>query len=157
MAKLERSRAARNGLPVRLYRYNGTGEDIHHGATGTLEDVRRRAVTRHLESAPDISPGPEWYRELAAEAEDPPRPALTVIPLPAPAPARVPALAFIPPDSDGQAETAAARDRYQAAMALAGPPEPGAPPAPPPVTAASRCGQCGYLTTAAGHRVMCDG
>jgi hypothetical protein len=25
-----------------------------------------------------------------------------------------------------------------------------------PVTAASRCGGCGYLTTAAGHRVMCD-
>jgi hypothetical protein len=40
--------------------------------------------------------------------------------------------------------------------ALAAVPEPGPAPAPPPVTPASRCGRCGYLTTAAGHRVACD-
>ncbi len=28
-------------------------------------------------------------------------------------------------------------------------------PAPPPVAAARWCGRCGYLTTAAGHQVMC--
>jgi hypothetical protein len=53
-------------------------------------------------------------------------------------------------DGDELTETAAARDRYQAAM-----PEPAPLPEPPPVTPASRCGRCGYLTTAAGHRVMC--
>ena len=77
---------------------------------------------------PDISPGPEWYRELR--------------------------------EDDQLAELAAERDRYQAAMAVAREPEPapGPDPAPrtPPITAASRCGRCGYLTTAAGHRVMCD-
>src|SRR6266704_494207 len=53
------------------------------------------------------------------------------------------------------AELAGTCDRYQAAMAAV--PEPRAPdPLPPPVTAASRCGRCGYLTSAAGHRVMCD-
>jgi hypothetical protein len=56
-------------------------------------------------------------------------------------------------DSDEIDEAAAARDRYQAAMAAV--PE-SRIPEPPPATAASRCKQCGYLTTAAGHRVMCD-
>lgn len=46
-----------------------------------------------------------------------------------------------------------APDASPPGLAAAGP-EP--PAAPPPVTAASRCGRCGYLTTAAGHRVMCD-
>lgn len=67
-----------------------------------------------------------------------------------------PGAGWDPPDGDELAELAAARDRYQAAMAAVPGPEPGPPPAPPPVTAARRCGRCGYLTTAAGHRVMCD-
>jgi len=56
------------------------------------------------------------------------------------------------PDGDELAELDAARGRYQAALAAV--PEP-YPPARPPVTAASRCGRCGYLTAAAGHRVTC--
>ena len=57
-------------------------------------------------------------------------------------------------DGDEMAELTAARDRCQDALAAV--PEPGPPPAPPPVTLAGRCGRCGYLTTAAGHRVACD-
>jgi hypothetical protein len=34
-------------------------------------------------------------------------------------------------------------------------PEPDPPPAPPSVTAPARCRRCKYLTTSAGHRVMC--
>ena len=54
-------------------------------------------------------------------------------------------------DNAELAEVTATRDRYQAAMAAAPEPDP-----PPPVTAGSRCRRCGYLTTAAGHKVMCD-
>ena len=55
------------------------------------------------------------------------------------------------------AELDAERDRYQAAMAaVPAPRKPDPAPAPTPVAAASRCRRCGYLTTSAGHRVMCD-
>jgi hypothetical protein len=159
--ELERSGAARNGLPgFRPYVYKGTGEDIYHGAAGYLDDVRRRAVTRHEESMPDTGPGPEWYRELAEEtgASPDPAPAASVspAPVPAPAPPRAPS-AWLALDGDELAELAAARERNQAALTAV--PAPGPLPAPPAVTPASRrrrCRRCGYLTTAAGHRVMCD-
>lgn len=80
------------------------------------------------EVAPDPAPGYEWYRELNEDQE--------------------------------QAELEAERDRYQAAMAAVHEPDP--LPAPPePVAAvpapAKRCKDCGYLTTAVGHKVACDG
>lgn len=60
-----------------------------------------------------------------------------------------PGAGWDPPDGDELAELTAARDRWQAAQAALD-------AAPPPVTPASRCRRCGYLTTASGHRVMCD-
>ena len=54
---------------------------------------------------------------------------------------------------DEMAELDAERDRYQAAMAAV--PEPRAPE-PPPVAAVTRCRRGRYLTTSAGHRVMCE-
>ena len=58
------------------------------------------------------------------------------------------------PEDQELAELDAERDRYQAAVPE--PREPDPAPAPTPVAAASRCRRCGYLTTSAGHRVMCD-
>lgn len=49
------------------------------------------------------------------------------------------------------AELDAARDRNQETMAAVQ--YPGRVPLP---VTASRCGRCGYLTTAAGHQVTCD-
>jgi len=136
---------ASDALPFRPYVYKGTGEDIYKGARGYLDDVRRQAAARHEESAPDIGRGPEWYRELADGDTAPPAPVLAPVPVPALA------LPAAGPDGDELAEPDAARGRYQAA--LAGVPEPA--PAPPPVTTTARCGRCGYLTAAAGHRVTC--
>ena len=150
-----RSRMARisDELPFRPYVYNGTGQDIYRGAVGHLDDVRRRAAARHQESVPDIGPGPEWYRERAAGDEDLPA-AMPVSAPPAAVRTPAPALALVPALDDELAELAAARDRYQAVLAALDGPAPQA--APPPVTAASRCGRCGYLTSAVGHRVACD-
>jgi hypothetical protein len=156
--ELERSGAARNGLPgFRPYVYRGTGEDIYDGAVGYLDDVRRRAVTRHEESMPDAGPCPEWYRELAEETGASPDPASAVsappAPAPAPAPPRAPS-AWLALDGDELARLAAACERNQAALTAVPGPDP--LPAPPAVTPASRCRRCGYLTTAADHKVACD-
>jgi hypothetical protein len=145
-----RSKMARisDTLPFRPYVYKGTGEDIYNGAVGYLDDVRR-AVTRHEEGMPDTGPGPGWYRELAGETGASPDPA----PVPAPAPPRAPS-AWLALDGDELARLAAARERNQAAPAAVPGPDP--LPPPPAVTPASRCRRCGYLTTAAGHKVACD-
>lgn len=142
MPEPDRSRTARNGLPgFRPYRYNGTGESIRgpqkiaarlHAAIAAKSPEHTALVAdfearQAGEVMPDPRPGYEWYRELAEDQE---------------------------PDGDELAELAAACERNQAALAAV--PEPGPPPAPPPVTAAGRCRRCRYLTTAAGHRVMCD-
>lgn len=128
MVSQERSAAARNGLPgFKPYRYNGTGKDIYGGAAGHLADVQPRRAERDATRADEAMPDPAPGWEWHRE--------LTV--------------------DDEAAELAAERDRYQAAMAAV--PEPRAP-APPPVTvtAPGRCRRCKYLTTSAGHRVMCD-
>ena len=85
MTYQERSSAGRTGLPgLKPYVSGGTGKDIYHDVTGYLEDVRKQRAAkspehaalvaeyerRHEESAPDLGPGPEWYRERAAGNED---------------------------------------------------------------------------------------
>jgi hypothetical protein len=158
----ERSQLARvsDGRPFKPYVYNGTGEDIYRGVVGYLKDVRQ--VARREENAPDIGPGPERYRERAAEDEDPPGLALAppppvLVPVPASPLAPPLALALVPDDGE-LAELEAARDRYHAAQdALNAPPEPVVLAVLPPVTEAARCRACGYLTSAAGHKVACDG
>lgn len=121
MADLERSGAARNGLPeFKPYRYNGTG--------GTMPP--REIVTRLHEQiaaeSPEHAALVAGYARKQAERTG--------------ADCAGPGAGWDPPDDDELAEAA---------------PEPG--PTPPPlVTAGSRCGRCGYLTTAAGHRVTCD-
>lgn len=148
---------ASDGRPFRPYVYRG-GDREPPAVTAARQ--RWRAITRDEESMPDMAPGPERYRELAAESEDPPRRPATVnahvISLPGPAP--VPALALGPALDDGEMdEMTAARDRWQAALAAVPEPrKPGPPAAPPLVTAPARCRRCKYLTTSAGHRVMCD-
>jgi|HubBroStandDraft_6_1064221.scaffolds.fasta_scaffold00062_117 hypothetical protein len=150
---------ASDARPFKPYVYKGGGEDAYRGVTGYLEEVRRR-IAYHEENAPDIGPSPEWYRERAAEDADDLRgltPAATTPPVRVPPPAPPLSLALVPDDGE-LADLESARDRYHAAQdTLNAPPEPVPLAAPPPVTAATRCRACGYLTSAAGHRVMCDG
>jgi hypothetical protein len=132
------------GRPFKPYVYNGG--DLEPAAV-TAARERHRALTAEMERARDEAAQRQRERSEALTAE------------------RDGTFAVGPgtgwwdaPDRDELAELTAERDRYHAAMAAAvpGPRAPGPAPAPPPVTAASRCGGCGYLTTAAGHRVMCD-
>jgi hypothetical protein len=58
---------ASNGRPFKPYVYNGGEKEP---AAVTAARGRHRALNAALEAAeimPDISPGPEWYRELADE------------------------------------------------------------------------------------------
>ena len=144
MIDVIRDIAPRNGLPERKnYVYRGTGASeppavaaarLRHRAAGAEIERRAQAATAVIDTA---GPGPdeagyEWRREQLLE-EGGQWPAAVA--------------------EDELAELDAARERYQAAMAAV--PEPRAP-GPPPVAAVTRCRRCKYLTTSAGHRVMCD-
>ena len=163
MIEAERAVAGRNGLPgFRPYAYRGTGKDIYRELPGYLQEVTalQRAVAACEESAPDPEPGPEWYREMAAEAgDDLAALAPAAVPAPVAVPVRVPAPALVLADAP-EGELAAldgARERYQAAMAAV--PEP-VLPAPPPVTEAParparRHRPCGYLRGSRGCKAVC--
>lgn len=140
VAELERSAAPRNGLPgFRPYRYNGTGESIAAPQEITAR-LRRRIAAISPEHAALVADYGRRHDGRGGETMPDPPPGYEWY-------------RELAEDGDGLAEMTAARDRYQEALAAVPDPEPR--PAPLPVTAAARCRRCRYLTTSAGHRVMC--